>query len=1183
MEESENSNSDSIISPPKTESSSISSYFKIFYHPRFTFFVNTLNSLFSIVGFFLYIYTNYRPNEILRHEKLVFIFNFFMRTYFFLLFLMNLKAESLYNPFKNFSYLAVEIISTVPYLFARITVGMKENLISNTHNITSSFIVFRIFKLSEFSRYIKSDVNRELFSIIINLLCIFISAAVILNVIENTKTVGNYYLFLPRECDNNCSGDNNYFHTTVFYVFSTIGIIGYYSNVVSLIGRIIVTILIIIAFIEVPSLASNLMNQLSSKSIYARTSYKKLEGVEFILISGNISGGSIKILLQEYFHPDHGENERHALILMPQRPDTLMKSLLQKYQNKLFYFEGDPLKLNDLQRCQFKSASMIMLLCNKQTDDSSAEDSKTIIQAMAIKKYFEEKNENDNNNSNNRLSSSNSVKPFKNSVVIGSDKIVTEEINLAGKTHTLKSNTSNDNSNSSNLNNNPGRKTATQTNNLNQLLTKETSVENQSNQLIIQLLRPESEHHFALSISKNNTTDQIICIEELKLSLLAKSCLCRGIIALLSNLIITNNFEEGIEKQIGNFSWIEEYKHGKDYEIYKIPLDYLRGYKYSTIVEKIYKEKKTILFGLNIECKSDKSNLVLLSPMDFILPFKRDVNVFGYLLAKDQNDADNITAWTKTQKRAEIKTMDEYNIGVNKNNRLNGNRLANIDDEELDTTEIKEKDDTYSTDALSLAKICHITTEHIAKTSVTIYSIDKMLIANGHIIICGLCQNLIDFIKPLRSKSLPKNYLPSIVILNKDLPDDKLWNTIAFFEQIYLVQGDCMNIIDLRRAGILSAKRVVILTPSIHEINQFIVGKEINNLRNSNNNDDEENSLKSQYNEARKLTKQEEDLLDAKSIFTYNLISKIKKEIFIIIELINPNNVSFLNNKNRRNNDEYLFIKAGLNIDATASFASGEIYYSSIMDNLITQAYYNPSLLSVLKKLIVGESLKKKGLLTRYEEVPSGNLFLIDIPIGLFQNQSGYNNRNNRMKFEDIFLTLLKNNVIVIGVYRLGDTNGSNQSKSELKTSNVTYLNNNAKKFKSKNGKNENFYYVVTAPENNFEVNILDKLFVIATDYPESDLLLKNKVKTGAELIPIDNDPVGIIKMHNKKPEEKKEIRREIDEEGEKKLKQINDDLKDIRMLIDDIQTSIEKVQKNSDKIIIDNIKKKITSIYKQK
>ena len=40
--------------------------------------------------------------------------------------------------------------------------------------------------------------------------------------------------------------------------------------------------------------------------------------------------------------------------------------------------------------------------------------------------------------------------------------------------------------------------------------------------------------------------------------------------------------------------------------------------------------------------------LVLLSLMDFIIPVKRDINVFGYLLAKAQNDADNVTPWEKT-------------------------------------------------------------------------------------------------------------------------------------------------------------------------------------------------------------------------------------------------------------------------------------------------------------------------------------------------------------------------------------------------------------------------------------------------------------------------------------------------------------------------------------------------------
>ena len=42
-----------------------------------------------------------------------------------------------------------------------------------------------------------------------------------------------------------------------------------------------------------------------------------------------------------------------------------------------------------------------------------------------------------------------------------------------------------------------------------------------------------------------------------------------------------------------------------------------------------------------------------------------------------------------------------------------------------------------------------------------------------------------------------------------------------FFDQIYLIQGDPMRKSDLYRAGIRSAKKVVILAPSIHEISRL--------------------------------------------------------------------------------------------------------------------------------------------------------------------------------------------------------------------------------------------------------------------------------------------------------------------------------------------------------------------------
>ena len=1109
--------------------------FKLKYH--FDFF----NFLLTILCIGIYIFTTYEPNFVLIHKDIFNIINCASRIFFLIDFISGLIVSvDIYG--KIYDTVLVELVSVAPYLVSRFFVGMKEDLVSNTHNICSSLVCFRIFRILQFSSYIQSDVNRELYNIVCSFICLILTGTTMVNVIENTQTIGRYYLFLPRDCNDNynCDGTNDSFYSSLFFVFTTVATIGYYSTTTSVAGKCIIIALVLVGVFEIPAQSSNLMIQLSNKSIYARTAYKKLENVEFILISGNISLGSITVLLQEYFHPDHGENERHALILLPQQPDTNMKTLLQIYQNKLFYFEGDPLKINDLKRCQFKDASMIMLLCNKQTDDSSAEDSKTIIQAMAIKKFFTQEEENENG-------------LLRNKTAMSKDKNFTME--LEEKVNSDQ-NEEEENANDSLISSDETNPVISENN-------KGGSNEKESH-LIIQLLRPESEHHFSLSISKNNTNDQIICIDELKLSLLAKSCLCRGIISLLSNLIITNNFEDGIEDKIGHSKWIEEYKHGKDYEIYKIPLNSLRGYKFSTCANKIYKEKKTILFGLNIEAKSNSMNIVLLSPMEFVLPMERDVNVYGYLLAKDQGDADNVTTWVRTQKQillpSQAKSSPEFDMMKGKR------RHFGVDDDMMiDMDQVEKEKDIYSTDALTFAKTCHITTEHIAKTSVTIDSIDKMLIAKDHIIICGVCQNLIDFIKPLRAKNLPKSELPTIVILSKELPDDKIWNSIAFFEQIYLVQGDPMNEMDLKRAGIKHAKRVVMLAPSIHEISDFTLSKKLKNLKNSKEDDE---SVQPGMNTARKLTEEEEDLLDSKTVFKYNLVSHLKKDIFCVIELINQKSVSLLNNTMRKNNDEYRFIRSGLGVDATASFASGEVYYSSIMDNLITQAYYNPSLLTVLKKLIIGEEQNtylKKTVLNRYMNVPSGNLYLIDLPLHVFNGLSGI---DHRIKFEDVFHTLLQKRILVIGVYRAGEIEGD--SINNVSTDNK--LSSSMKMTSS-----SNFYYVVTAPEENFDVGPQDKLFVICTEFPRDNLM--GGVETEDNVVNTMDTPT--FKINRK--EEKKEMAKELDEETEEKIKNLSEELKETQIGLEDLQKCMNKGINDSSKIIDDNVIKKINSLLHKK
>lgn len=100
----------------------------------------------------------------------------------------------------------------------------------------------------------------------------------------------------------------------------------------------------------------------------------------------------------------------------------------------------------------------------------------------------------------------------------------------------------------------------------------------------MQLLKPESITHYELSLSKDEIKkDQIICIESMKLSLLAKSCLCPGLVALITNLIKSSQeppdaLKEKVEssKKHENWLWLYDYWSGKKYEIYRIeiPLEF---------------------------------------------------------------------------------------------------------------------------------------------------------------------------------------------------------------------------------------------------------------------------------------------------------------------------------------------------------------------------------------------------------------------------------------------------------------------------------------------------------------------------------------------------------------------------------------------------------------------------------
>jgi hypothetical protein len=629
--------------------------------------------------------------------------------------------------------------------------------------------------------------------------------------------------------------------------------------------------------------------------------------------------------------------------------------------------------------------------------------------------------------------------------------------------------------------------------------------------------------------------------------------------------------------------WMNDYIEGKDYEIYKISLNSKRGYYFGDIVNMIYNNNNgIILFGLHIESTVTQDSIVYLAPLTFKLP-KDDqtISIYGYILAKNQSEATTVMDNLKMDK------MESKYLKFNSLNRMSVedpykqfnffNKLDNFDnfqeegakqDNNILFANLQGK---YLTDKIILSDSYHVSSERILKENAIYKNLqNKLVLKRGHIIICGISQNLIDFIKPIRAKYIPKENCPSIVILNQKLPSDKIWNSISYFDEIFLVQGNPMNEKDLLRAGILSASKVVILSPSLNEVSTIKTKKK------------EEKKENDKTSSVRSLTRNEEDLLDSITILKYNLITEMNSEIFCLIELINPNNISLIKNKSRKNIDEYVFIKSGFDITFTTSFATGEVYYSNVMDNLMSQIYYNPNLLGVIKKIIMGENQKQivNNSLKKYYNVKSGNLYLIDMPpledIKDISIDKDKNDKDNlEVCYKDVFkYLLLHKNMITIGLYK-------NYSKRK-EISNITH----PKKRKTliRNDLNAlvydsemNFYYVFTSPGPDLKVTNKDKLFVISTVYPGKNSDIKDLDNQ------INNDDFNLDKneMDRKSNKMKNlESKQNLDREGEKKLEKINDTIDEMKSLINTTNENLLKLGSKAREAIPESIKNTITKIY---
>ena len=202
-------------------------------------------------------------------------------------------------------------------------------------------------------------------------------------------------------------------------------------------------------------------------------------------------------------------------------------------------------------------------------------------------------------------------------------------------------------------------KTILQQFSIKQYIARTISHEKQTKPLLcIQLIRPENRRHLVQPLTKDDDLTQedlVMCLNEIKMGVIAKAVMFQGTNTLLMNLLTSfaddddgDNFmasqdEVDSLEEDDNDHWMGEYQRGCDWEIYTTELsDKFEGALFVKLSEMLYQRFGIVLFGIQIEdLKKDKSNIrVIPNPADFIIPSKKDFKIDAFVIAKNANQSD---------------------------------------------------------------------------------------------------------------------------------------------------------------------------------------------------------------------------------------------------------------------------------------------------------------------------------------------------------------------------------------------------------------------------------------------------------------------------------------------------------------------------------------------------------------
>ncbi|RKO91275.1 hypothetical protein BDK51DRAFT_27124 [Blyttiomyces helicus] len=348
--------------------------------------------------------------------------------------------------------------------------------------------------------------------------------------------------------------------------------------------------------------------------------------------------------------------------------------------------------------------------------------------------------------------------------------------------------------------------------------------------------------------------DRVLCLDEIKMSILARNCIVPGILTLLLNLVHTYK-DTGADSD--HDAWLQEYSHGAKNHIFsfKFPAG-LIGVRFSNVV--------ALNPGRNYRIRDDD---------------------IGFC-TNDGGDETMLRIGIHYRESTLREDLEKGELEKELDKVVNHDELAGAS---LVKTSANLGSSLLLSTSTSPVHLMSISGGSLSPTHAGGGTLAVPSDLSSHIILCGTMtsRGIRQFVRSIRSSATDFGEAPGsadqtpIVCLLESMPDvdnDEIWFDIMRHSHVHIVRGTPLKKTSLLQAGIQRCSRMVVFSKG----------------------------LKGAGNNA-------QDLPDANSLFIVKMIQKDWPHVRFIVELVNGSNVKFFASKEAEWDTDNLRIQSVLN------------------------------------------------------------------------------------------------------------------------------------------------------------------------------------------------------------------------------------------------------------------------------